>query len=690
MSSMSNNSDKSEKFYPNVFSPLDLGFTKLKNRLMMGSMHTGLEEERGGYKKLAKFYGERAKGGMGLIISGGISPNFAGTVSPFASKLTNSREEKKHKLITEAVHKEGGKICMQILHAGRYGYQPWSVAPSAIKSPISLFKPFALSEKGVDKTINDFVNCAALAQSAGYDGVEIMGSEGYLINQFISARTNKRTDKWGGSYENRIKFPLEIIKRTKEKVGSDFIIIFRLSMLDLVEDGSNWEEISQLAKLVEQAGATIINTGIGWHEARVPTIATLVPRAAFSWVTRKLKNTVNIPVITSNRINMPHIAEKILSDGDADLISMARPMLADPYFANKAKEGKADEINTCIACNQACLDHVFKKKRATCLVNPFACYETELIITETKNKKKIAVIGAGPAGLQFSISASERGHTVTLFDKEKEIGGQFNMAKKVPGKKEFYETIRYFKKMLEIHNVKIELNKVVDSEFLIKENFDEVVIATGVTPRTPHIQGVNHEKVLSYIDVLKNNEIVGSKVAIIGAGGIGFDTAEFLAHKEKKHDDYDIDPYLNEWNIDKTLSNRGGFKSEAESFKEDKTNLRIIYLLQRKKEKMGIRLGKTTGWAHRLRLKNKNVHMISGVNYEKIDDQGLHIKIGEDKQILDVDHIIICAGQTSLKTLAIDLQEKGFTSHLIGGAHKAGELDAKAAIKEAAVLASKI
>ncbi|MEC8968330.1 MAG: NADPH-dependent 2,4-dienoyl-CoA reductase, partial [Bacteroidota bacterium] len=515
--------------YPKLLEPLDLGFTVLKNRVLMGSMHTGLEEERDGYDRMAAYFAERAKGGVGLIVTGGIAPNRAGWVGPFSSRLSNKRTADKHKKITEAVHQNDGKICMQILHSGRYGYHPLSVAPSGIKSPISPFKPWELSKRGIKRTINDFVNCAVLAKYAGYDGVEIMGSEGYLINQFIVKKTNKRSDGYGGDYENRIKFPLEIIKAVRKAVGEHFIIFYRLSMLDLVEDGSSWEEVVHLAKEVEKAGATIINTGIGWHEARIPTIATMVPRGAFSWVTKKMMGEVNIPLITTNRINTPELAEKILSDGHADMISMARPFLADPYFVQKAQEDKADEINTCIACNQACLDHVFKRKIASCMVNPRACHETELVYDPTSSAKNIAVVGAGPAGLAYSCVSAERGHKVTLFDASNQIGGQFNIAKQIPGKEEFYETLRYFSKRLQNANVQLKLNTRVSAEDL--KEFDHVILSTGIKPRKLTIKGINHPKVLSYLDVLKDKKDVGEKVAIIGAGGIGFDVAEFLTHK---------------------------------------------------------------------------------------------------------------------------------------------------------------
>ena len=571
--------------YKHIFEPLDLGFTTLKNRIIMGSMHTGLEEKKNGLEKIAAYYAERAKGGVGLIVSGGIAPNVQGWTAPFSARMSTKKNAKHHKVITDAVHREGGKICMQILHAGRYGYHPLAVAPSAIKSPISPFKPFKLKQSGINRTIRDFVNAAKLSKLAGYDGVEIMGSEGYLINQFITERTNKRTDTYGGSYENRMRLPIELVKQTREAVGKEFIIIYRLSMLDLVEKGSTWQEVVALGKEIEKAGATIINTGIGWHEARIPTIATSVPRAAFTWVTKKIKEELSIPLVTSNRINMPETAEKVLAEGHADLISMARPFLADPEWVNKAESNKSDEINTCIGCNQACLDHVFEQKVASCLVNPRACHETELNYLPTEKKKKIAVIGAGPAGLAASTIAAQRGHEVTLFDADKEIGGQFNLAKQIPGKEEFYETIRYFNKQIELHKVTVILNTRVTAEDLKNGNFDEVILATGIKPRTPKIEGVDHPKVLNYIDVLKLKRPVGKRVAVIGAGGIGFDVSEYLAHKGESTS-LNIDAWLKEWGIDKTMKARSGIEGvqaevhpsprEIFMFKRSKGNLVAI------------------------------------------------------------------------------------------------------------------
>ena len=670
--------------YPHLLEPLDLGFTTLRNRTLMGSMHTGLEEEKNGYKRMAAYFGERAKGGVGLIVTGGISPNIAGWVGPFSSKLTNKRTSRKHRLITEEVHKHDGKICMQILHSGRYGYHPFSVSASNIKSPITPFKPKALSIKGIKKTINDFANCAKLAQYAGYDGVEIMGSEGYLINQFIVKRTNRRTDEWGGEYENRIKFPLEIVKKVREVVGDKFIIIFRLSMLDLVENGSSWEEVVHLAKQLESSGVTIINTGIGWHEARIPTIATRVPRGGFSWVTKKMMGEVSIPLITTNRINTPEVAENILAKGHANMVSLARPFLADPNFVNKAIEGKSNEINTCIACNQACLDHVFKRKVASCLVNPIACHETEILSDKTDNIKKIAVVGAGPAGLAFSTFAAERGHQVTLYDKADEIGGQFNLAKQIPGKEEFHETIRYYNSMIQKHGVELKLNTVFNFDDSLR--FDEVVVATGIIPRKLTIEGIDHEKVVSYLDVLQKKVTIGDKVAIIGAGGIGFDVAEFLTHQGESTA-LSSTAFMKEWGVDQNFEAIGGIEGvKPEVIKSP----RKVVLLQRKKSKVGAGLGKTTGWAHRFSLRSKNVKMINGVSYSKIDDAGLHYVKNEKNVILDIDHIVICAGQISNSKLHNELLSNNVKSHLIGGAFKAAELDAKEAINQAVRLAATI
>ncbi|KYQ82183.1 NADPH-dependent 2,4-dienoyl-CoA reductase [Acinetobacter sp. NRRL B-65365] len=669
--------------YPHLLKPLDLGFTTLKNRVLMGSMHVGLEEAPQGYERMAAFYAERAKGDVGLIVTGGISPNDAGLTFAHASKLDSIAEADKHKVITQAVHEAGGKIAMQILHTGRYSYQPEIVAPSAIQAPINPIKPKALTSAEVQQTIDDFANCAKLAQYAGYDGVEIMGSEGYLINEFIAARTNHRDDEWGGSYENRIRFPIEIVKRTRALVGENFIIIYRLSMLDLVEGGSTQEEVIQLAKEIEKAGATIINTGIGWHEARIPTIATKVPRAAFTWVTEKLKGEVSVPLITSNRINTPEMAEHVLASGHADMVSMARPMLADPEFVLKASEGRSDEINTCIGCNQACLDHIFSMKIATCLVNPRACYETELIFKETSAVKNIAVIGAGPAGLSFAVYAASRGHKVKVFDASNQIGGQFNIAKTIPGKEEFYETLRYFKRQIELQpNIELVLNHTATYEELSQANYDDIVVATGVTPRQLQFEGIDHPKVLSYIQVLKERVPVGKRVAIIGAGGIGFDTAEYLTH-EGDSGSLNPEKFYAEWGIDTTYEHVGGLKP-AELEKSE----REIYLLQRKTASVGAGLGKTTGWIHRTGLKHRDVKMIAGASYDKVDDQGLHITVDGQSRVLEVDNVVICAGQESYTAMFDQLKADGKNVHLIGGAKEAGELDAKRAIRQGAELAA--
>lgn len=670
--------------YPHLLQPLDLGFTQLKNRVIMGSMHTGLEEAKNGFERMAAYYAARAEGEVGLIITGGIAPNREGWVAPFAGKLTTKKEVKKHQIVTEAVHRAGGKICMQILHAGRYGYHPLLVAPSKEKSPITPFTPRALSKRGIERTIKDFVKCAVRAKEAGYDGVEIMGSEGYLINQFIAKRTNKRTDEWGGSYENRIRFPLEIVRRTREAVGEDFIIVYRLSMLDLVPEGSSWEEVVQLAKAIEAAGATIINTGIGWHEARVPTIATMVPRGAFSWVTKRLMGEVSIPLVTANRINMPNIGEQIIAEGHADLVSLARPFLADPNFVKKAIDGRTDEINTCIACNQACLDHTFKNKICSCLVNPRACHETILNYLPTEEKKKIAVVGAGPAGLSASTVAAQRGHEVHLYEASGQIGGQFNMAKRIPGKEEFHETMRYFRKQIDLHGVHLHLNTRADADLLTKEGFDEVILSTGVTARKINIEGEDHPKALSYVDVLMHQKQVGKTVAIIGAGGIGFDMAEYLTH-EGKSSALHIEKFMEEWGVDMDYEDRGGL--QAPDFEEP---ARDIYLLKRSKGKHGQYLGKTTGWIHRSSLKHKGVQFLKEIQYEKIDDEGLHISRGNEIEVLPVDHVVICAGQEPLRDLFAPLQAANINVHLIGGADESKELDAKRAIKQGAELAAQL
>ncbi len=650
----------------------------------MGSMHTGLEEAKNGFARMAAYFAERAKGEVGLIVTGGVAPNRAGWVGPFAAKLSTKGEMRKHQVVPEAVHAEGGKICLQILHSGRYGYHPFTVAPSAIRSPITPFKPKALSARGIEKTIKDYANCASLARDAGYDGVEIMGSEGYLINQFIVQRTNHRDDEWGGSYENRMRFPVEIVKRVREAVGHDFIIIYRLSMLDLVEGGSSWEEIVQLAKAIEEAGATIINTGIGWHEARIPTIGTMVPRGGFSWVTERMMGEVSIPLIATNRINSPEMGEDIIAKGHADMVSMARPFLADADLVKKAIEDRSDEINTCIACNQACLDHTFNRKIASCLVNPRACHETELIYAPTERKKKIAVVGAGPAGLASATIAAERGHQVDLFEASPEIGGQFNMAKRIPGKEEFYETLRYFSKQIELTGVNLHLNKKVSAEELKSGNYDEVILATGVNARKTGIPGEDHPSVLTYIDVLYHKKPVGKRVAIIGAGGIGFDVAEFLAH-EGESPSMNLEEFLKEWGVDTLYTDPGALKSA-----EPSPSPREIYLLKRSKGKHGKNLGKTTGWIHRASLKMKRVNMISSATYQKIDDEGLHITVNGEDKVLEVDNIVICAGQESLRELFDPLKSAGVSTHLIGGADEAAELDAKRAIDQAARLVAEL
>ena len=677
--------------YPHLFKPLDLGFVTLPNRVLMGSMHTGLEETKGGFERMAVYFAERARGGAGLIVTGGVAPNCEGWVSPFAARMTNNRHVRRHKVVTKAVHEAGGRICMQILHAGRYGYHPLAVAPSAIKSPISPFKPRALSRRGVRRTIKDFIRCAKLAQEAGYDGVEVMGSEGYLINEFIVSKTNKRTDEWGGSFENRIRFPIEIVKGIRDAVGPEFIIIYRLSMLDLVDDGSSWDEVEHLAKEIEKAGATLINTGIGWHEARVPTIATMVPRAGFAWVTKRLMGKVGIPLITTNRINMPQIAEKVLAEGCADMVSMARPFLADPEIVKKAAEGREAEINTCIACNQACLDHTFERKTASCLVNPRACHETQLnyLPAAQRAKKKIAVVGAGPAGLSAATIAAQRGHEVHLYEAANDIGGQFRMACRIPGKEEFEETMRYYRTQIQLHKVHLHLNTRVLHEELLLMQFDEVILATGVKPRRAGIPGEDHPKCLNYMDVLLHGKAVGQSVAIVGAGGIGFDMAEFLSVPENACEDPLNQPeacvphFMKEWGVDMHYLHRGAIDHP----KPDPAP-RQIWLLKRSKGKHGANLGKTTGWIHRMSLRMKKVNMLSEVKYLQIDDQGLHIELDGQKRILPVNNVVICAGQVSETALADPLRAAGVNVHIIGGAKLAAELDAKRAIKEGAELAA--
>jgi 2,4-dienoyl-CoA reductase (NADPH2) len=668
--------------YPHLLQPLDLGFTTLRNRVLMGSMHVGLEEAPNGFERMAAFYAERARGGVALMVTGGIAPNDAGRPYPGGARMATEEEAAQHKVVTDAVHAAGGKIAMQILHFGRYAYHPGLVGPSPIKAPIAPMPPRELTTEEVWQTVEDYAHCAAMAQKAGYDGVEIMGSEGYLINEFIAARTNQRTDEWGGSYENRMRFPVEIVKRVRERVGPNFIIIYRLSMLDLVEGGSSFEEVVQLGQAVEAVGATMINTGIGWHEARIPTIATSVPRAAFAGVTQKMKGQVKIPLITTNRINTPEVGEQILASGQADMVSMARPLLADPDFVNKAAAGQADRINTCIGCNQACLDHTFSGKITSCLVNPRACHETILKIEPATAKKRVAIVGAGPAGLAAATTAATRGHDVTLFDAADDVGGQFNIAKQIPGKEEFYETLRYFRNELKATGVTTRFNTRVTADDLIKQGFDEVILATGVTPRTPAIEGVDHPKVLSYLDVLRDKKPVGKTVAVIGAGGIGFDVSEYLTH-EGESPSLNLAKFNEEWGIDSDYTERGGIKAPHLPKPP-----RQIYLLQRKTSKVGDGLGKTTGWIHRTSLKNRNVEMIAGATYNKIDDAGLHITVAGKDVVLPVDNVVLCAGQEPFRELQAGLEAAGMKVTLIGGADVAAELDAKRAIKQGTEVAA--
>ncbi|MEL6448838.1 MAG: NADPH-dependent 2,4-dienoyl-CoA reductase [Pseudomonadota bacterium] len=673
--------------YPNLFTPLDLGFTTLKNRILMGSMHTGLEDGNQ-HTRLAAYFRERARGDVGIIVTGGYAPNRAGWVKPFAGKLSTRGEAMKHRTVTDAVHEEGGKIALQILHAGRYAYHPFAVAPSKLRSPITPFTPRELSTAGVEKQINAFVNCAARAREAGYDGVEIMGSEGYFINEFLVTHTNQRSDKWGGDYENRMQLPIEIVSRTREAVGDDFIIIYRLSMIDLIPDGSSWDETVQLAKAIERAGATIINTGIGWHEARVPTIATSVPRKAFTWVTKKMKQEVAIPLVTSNRINLPHVAEEVLASGDADMVSLARPLLADAEFAKKAQEGRADEINVCIACNQACLDHTFSNKTSSCLVNPRACHETELNYVPTSTKRRFAVIGAGPAGLSTALVLSERGHEVDLFDAADRIGGQLNMAKVIPGKEEFHDMLRYFERQVELSSIRLHLGEKVAAKDLVEKGYNDVIVATGVTPRDPKIPGQDHPKVLNYVDVLRRGAPVGARVAIIGAGGIGFDVAEYLVHNEGESATMNLDEWLAEWGVVDPAESRGGLALDRQ---RPAPPARDVTLLQRKQGKLGAKLGKTTGWIHRATLKTKGVKMIGDVNYERIGDEGLLVTFGDKRENptwLAVDNVILCAGQEPLRELKDPLLAAGISVHVIGGADVAAELDAKRAIDQGSRLAA--
>ncbi|WP_457576148.1 FAD-dependent oxidoreductase [Desulfomarina sp.] len=664
--------------YRYLFKPLDLGFTTLKNRILMGSMHTGLEEGKNGFERMAAYFRARAAGGVGLIVTGGVAPSRAGWIAPFSIRLSKESQVNRHRLVTEAVHGSGGKICMQILHSGRYGYHPLCVAPTSIRAPINRFKPRALSSRGVRSTIDDFIKCAVLASKAGYDGVEIMGSEGYLINQFIAAKTNRRDDEWGGSFEKRIRFPLAIIKGIREAVGRNFIIIYRLSMLDLVKDGSTWQEILHLAGAVEEAGATIINTGIGWHEARVPTIATMVPRGAFTWVTKKLMGEVSLPLVTTNRINMPVVAEQILESGCADMVSMARPFLADPEWVSKAEGGREKEINTCIGCNQACLDHIFTRRTATCLVNPRACHETVRPFVKSSSPKRVAVVGGGPAGLACATVAAARGHRVTLFEANPEIGGQFRLARRIPGKDEFAETLRYFEHQLDLNQVDVRLNRrAVPSDL---RGFDEIVLGTGVVPREIKLKGEGKIKISLYSEVLLGEKRIGERVAIIGAGGIGFDIAEFLLHRENSGQS--VESFMALWGVDREYRVGGGLKKPG-FIPAD----REIFLLQRKKTKPGAGLGKTTGWIHRTVLKKSGVKMLNGVEYLFIDDDGFHIRQDGKKKVLKVDDVVVCAGQLSELSLAEELDRVGITYHLIGGALKAGELDAKRAIAQGVELA---
>jgi len=675
--------------YPHLFAPLDLGHVVLPNRVLMGSMHTGLEEAKGGFERLGRFYAERAAGGVALIVTGGIAPNLAGRLTPFASQLSYPWQLRRHRTVTDAVHAAGGRIAMQVLHAGRYAHHPLAVAPSALRAPIARFKPRALSSSGIESTIDDFARTAELARRAGYDGVEVMGSEGYLINQFVARRTNLRDDDWGGSFVNRIRFAVETVRRTRAAVGDDFIVIFRLSMLDLVEGGSTWEEVVELARAVEDAGATMINTGIGWHEARIPTIATMVPRAAFAWVTRRLKGKVRVPLVTTNRINDPVDVEAILARGDADMVSMARPFLADPAFVAKARDGRANEINTCIACNQACLDHIFALKTASCLVNPAACREAEFELKPATVRKRVAVVGAGPAGLACATTAAERGHDVTLYDAAGEIGGQFNLAKRIPGKEEFEETLRYFRARLAKFDVKLALGRRVDAADLAA--YDAVVLATGIVPRVPPIPGIGHASVASYVDIVSGRRVAGKCVAVVGAGGIGFDVAELLTHpgatlapgatpvppNALAANPDALDHFRDQWGIDGGYEHAGGVKRAS-----PEPNPRVVWMLQRKSSKVGEGLAKTTGWIRRLLLKERGVTMLAGVEYVRIDDGGLHITVDGAPRTLDVDTIVICAGQEPRRELVAGLEAAGVRATLIGGADVATELDAKRAIEQ--------
>ncbi|OEJ24928.1 NADPH-dependent 2,4-dienoyl-CoA reductase [Streptomyces agglomeratus] len=672
--------------YPHLLSPLDLGFTTLPNRVLMGSMHVGLEEAERGFERMAEFYAARARGGVGLMVTGGIAPNDRGRPYPGGAKLTTPEEAAQHRQVTEAVHREGGRIAMQILHFGRYAYHPDLVAPSAIQAPISPYTPNALTDAEVEETIEDFVRAAGLAKSAGYDGVEIMGSEGYLINEFIAAHTNHRDDRWGGSYENRMRFPVEIVRRVRERVGPDFILIYRLSMLDLVPGGSSLDEVVTLARAVEAAGATIINTGIGWHEARIPTIATSVPRGAYAWVTKRVMGSVGIPLVTTNRINTPELAEELLADGCADMVSLARPFLADPDFVAKAASGRSEAINTCIGCNQACLDHTFSGLITSCLVNPRACHETELVLSPTRRAKRVAVVGAGPAGLACTVTAAERGHTVTLYDASDVIGGQLNIARKVPGKEEFNETLRYFRHQLDEHGVDVRLGTAATAETLTAAGYDEIVLATGVTPRVPAIEGIDHPSVISYLDLLRDDAKAGDRVAVIGAGGIGFDVAEFLTDTSTGADDAaSLSPevFFAQWGVDMEYGSRGGLRAPARP-----AQTRTVHLVQRKATKVGAGLGKTTGWIHRTELKHRGVTMVAGAAYDRIDDEGLHITVDGEQRLIPVDTVVLCTGQEPRRELYDTLLAAGLPVHLIGGADVAAELDAKRAIRQGTELAA--